>query len=103
MVEKVLCGILRFIFDIKVPDANAPFRLMKTSLVRKYLKMLPVDYDLPNVMLTTYFKYYSENIRFVKIKFKPRQGGKNSVNLPKIIKIGWKALCDFYELRKQMK
>lgn len=102
LVEKVLCGILRFIFGVKVPDANAPFRLMKTSLVRKYLDKLPADYALPNVMLTTYFQYYSENIRFMQITFKPRQGGTNSVNLPKIIKIGWKALRDFYALKEKM-
>lgn len=102
LVERILCMILRFIFGIRIPDANAPFRLMKTSLVRKYLHRMPAEYNLPNVMLTTYFKYYSENIRFKQITFKPRQGGKNSINLPRIIKIGWKALRDFYELKEKM-
>lgn len=102
LVERILCLILYFIFDIKVPDANAPFRLMKTSLVRKYLNKMPPDYNLPNVMLTTYFKYYSENIRFMQISFKPRQGGKNSINLPKIVKIGWQALRDFYALKEEL-
>lgn len=102
LVEKVLCMILHTIFGIKVPDANAPFRLMKTSLVSEYLAKMPADYNLPNVMLTVYFKYYSENIRFMQITFKPRQGGKNSINLPRIIKIGWKALRDFYELKEKM-
>ena len=99
-VEKVLCLILKLYFGVDIPDANAPFRLIKMSLVKKYLKKLPSDYNLPNVMLTTYFKYYQESLCFISISFNPRQGGKNSINLLKIIKTGWKALHDFYAIKK---
>lgn len=102
-VEKVVCMLLRIYFGVKVPDANAQFRLMKVSLVEKYLHELPEDYNLPNVMLTTYFSYYKENVTFKRISFKPRQGGKNSINLTKIVKIGCKALGDFHKLKKGMK
>lgn len=102
-VEKVLCMILLIYFKVSVPDANAPFRLMKAELVDKHIKRLPDEYDLPNVMLTVYFAYFKENIRFVNISFRPRQGGVNSLNIPKIVKAGWKALHDFYLLRKDIK
>ena len=100
-VEKVVCALLRLYFGVKVPDANAPFRLMKTDVVKKYLYNMKPDYNLPNIMMTTYFVYYHEKCRFIPISFKPRQGGKNSVNLAKIIKIGWNALKDFRELRRE--
>ena len=32
-VENTVCFLLRLIFGVKVKDANAPFRLMKASLV----------------------------------------------------------------------
>ena len=102
LVERVVCLLLRCIFGVKVPDANAPFRLMRTSLVAKYLDRLPTDYNIPNIMLTTYFAYYEEDIVFEKISFKPRQGGINSINLPKIVKIGLRALSDFRRFRKAM-
>ena len=102
-VEKVVCFLLRVYFGIKVPDANAPFRLMKSTLVKKYIDRLPKDYNLPNIMLTTYFAYYKENIKFNVISFKPRQGGVNSINIKKIIKIGIKAIKDFRNFRKGMK
>lgn len=102
-VEKVVCFLLRCIFGVKVPDANAPFRLMKSTLVSKYIDRLPEDYNIPNIMLTTYFSYYKDNITFRTISFKPRQGGKNSINVLKIIKIGWKALGDFKTFKKGMK
>ncbi len=101
-VEKVVCALLRLYFRVKVPDANAPFRLMKSEVVKKYLYNMKPDYNLPNIMMTTYFVYYHEKCRFIPISFKPRQGGKNSVNLAKIIKIGWNALKDFRELKQKM-
>ena len=101
-VEFVVCVLLKLYFGIKVPDANAPFRLMKTDVVKKYLYKLPSDYNLPNIMITTYFVHYKENYLFQNITFKQRQGGVNSINIPKIIKIGWKALHDFKNLKKGM-
>ncbi len=102
-VERVVCLLLRLYFGIKVPDANAPFRLMKADIVKKYINKLPKEYNLPNIMMTTYFTYYNEKVSFKKITFKPRQGGVNSINIPKIVKIGCKALCDFKQFKKEMK
>ncbi len=102
-VETVLCTLLRIYFKVSVPDANAPFRLMKAEVVNKYLGKMAPDYNLPNVMITTYFAYYKENITFETITFKPRQGGVNSINIPKIVKIGWQALKDFRMFKKDMK
>lgn len=101
-VERVVCILLWAYFGVKVPDANAPFRLMKTEIVEKYLYKMERNYNLPNIMLTTYFVYHHEKCRFIPISFKPRQTGINSINIRKIIAIGWKALGDFYKLRKQI-
>lgn len=101
-VEKTLLTLLRLYYGVHIPDSNAPFRLMKTSLVAKYINKLPKNFNLPNVMLTTYFAYFKENITFRKITFAPRQGGVNSINIPKIVKIGWHALGDFRMLKKHL-
>ena len=102
-VENFLCFLLRLHFGVKVKDSNAPFRLMKSSLVNKYVGRFREDYNLPNVMLTTFFAYYKEKYTLREITFKPRQGGKNSINIKKIIKIGWAALADFRAFKKEMK
>lgn len=99
-VEHVVCFLLRLYFGVKVPDANAPYRLMKTSVVKKYVYKLPTNYNLPNIMMTAYFAHYHERLIFKEVSFKPRQGGVNSINIPKIIKIGWKAMGDFRKLKK---
>ena len=102
LVEKILCLILRVYFGIRIKDANAPFRLMRAEIVDKYLSHMPPDYNLPNVMLTTYFVYFNENIEFREITFKARQGGVNSINIKNIIQVGWKALHDFHAFRKEI-
>lgn len=102
-VEKVVCFLLRLYFGVRVPDANAPFRLMKTEVVAKYIDRLPADYNIPNIMMTTFFSRYHEKIRFQEITFRPRQGGVNSVDFKKIIKVGRRALRDFAAFRKGMR
>ena len=101
-VENIVCLLLRMIFGVKIDDANAPFRLMKASLVEKYINKLPEDFNIPNIMFTTYFVYHHEKVKFIPITFKPRQGGVNSINIKKIVKIGWKAVGDFHKLRREI-
>ena len=102
-VEKVVCLLLRLYFGVKVPDANAPFRLMRAEIVKKYIVRLPRDFYIPNIMLTAYFARYQEKLKFLPISFKPRVKGKNSLNLKKMIQIGWQAMGDFRRLGKGMK
>lgn len=102
-VEKVVCLLLKIVFGVSVPDANAPFRLMKCKTLNKYLTRFRDDYNLPNIMITTYFKYYEETMSFREISFKPRTAGKNSINIPKIVKIGIRAIREFYVFRKEMR
>ena len=101
-VERVVCCLLRMFFGVKAPDANAPFRLMKTTLVKKYINKLPLEYDLPNIMLTAYFLRFNEKVLFKDITFKPREAGINSINLKKIFRIGWESLGAFWHFRKEM-
>lgn len=101
-VENTVCFLLRIIFGVKVPDANAPFRLMSAQILDKYIWKLPADFNIPNIMFTTYFVYNHEKVKFLPITFRPRQGGTNSINIKKIVRIGWKAVQDFMRLRREI-
>ena len=98
-IERVLCLIIRIIYGVKLPDVNAPFRLMKRSYIEEFLDCMPKDYNLPNVILTTAGAYCGKKIRFFKIHFGPRISGKNSINIGKIFKIGIKAPIDFIKIK----
>lgn len=99
-VEWVLRMYLFTFFGTMVPDANAPFRLMKAAVVNKYISLMPDDFNLPNAILAMSFKKYGEKLAFDEITFRPRQGGKNYMNKKRIIQIGKKALSDFRQLKK---
>lgn len=101
-VTKTLKLVLRIIFGITVTDANTPYRLMKRELLEKYISKVPKDFNLSNVMLTVLFVYNRENIEFLPITFRQRQGGVNSINLKKITKIGIRAVKDFRTIKKSM-
>lgn len=102
-VEKVVCLLVRVFFGVKLPDANAPFRLMRCDILKRYLDVMPQDYNLPNIILTMCFVKFGEVVRFMPITFKPRQGGVNSINMKRIFKIGWQALTDFKTIKKNLK
>ncbi len=102
LVERVVCVLVKLYFGVSVPDANAPFRLMKCDILKKYLYRLPGDYNIPNIMLTAYFEYYKEKTTFREISFGARTTGVNSINIGRIIKIGCKALKDFSGFKRDM-
>ena len=102
-VERIVCMILWCIFGVKVPDANAPFRLMKTKIVEKYINLMPDDYFIPNILLTASFSYCNDKVHFLPISFKARDRGNGSINVKKIIKIGWQSLFDFSRYKNELK
>lgn len=102
IVTKVLKLVLLLIFGLNITDANTPFRLMKRDLLLKHLQNVPKDFNLPNVLLSVLFHYNGEKICYIPITFRPRQGGINSINIKRIIGIGWRAIKDFYFIHKNM-
>lgn len=103
VVTKVLKFVVWLMFGEAVEDANTPFRLMKTDRLVPILKMIPQDFFLCNVVISTIAVKWKERCQWYPITFKPRQGGVNSINLKRIFKIGWKALGDFRLINKNLK
>ena len=97
-VTKVLKLVLRMIFGVKVTDANTPFRLMTRDVLSRYIGEVPHNFNLTNVLLTVFFIKVVEKVHFIPITFRPRQGGVNSINFKRIIKIGIQAFKDFRKI-----
>lgn len=100
VVTKVLKLVIRMCFHVSITDANTPFRLMPRKTLETYLPKIPKDFNLSNVMLSVLLVKNKENVKFVPITFRPRQGGVNSINLKRIFKIGWQAVKDFRQIAK---
>lgn len=97
-VTKVLRFVVWLIFHEWVVDANTPFRLMKAGRLSQIMQVIPSDFFLSNVAISAIATKWKYKIQFYPITFRPRQGGVNSLNMKRIIKIGWKALGDLHRI-----
>jgi glycosyltransferase involved in cell wall biosynthesis len=104
VVTKVLKLVVWVVFGQWLTDINTPFRLMRADLLSQFLQRIPTGYNLPNVILTVLFaRRGKDRVLFLPITFRPRQAGKNSINLKKISRIGLQAVKDFRSLRRALK
>ena len=101
-VTAVLRLMLRIIFGVKLVDPNTPFRLMNAATLKKFIGLIPPDYNLSNVLLSVIYAKHKLRIKYLPITFRPRQGGTNSINFRRIVSIGWQALQDFIRLAKKL-
>ena len=102
IVENVLRAYLWFFFGVMVPDANAPYRLMRSCVVNKYIGLMPDDFNLPNAILAACFSRYNESVEYREVTFQPRQGGKNYMNIKRIFKIGYDSINNFKMIKKNL-
>ena len=102
-VTKTLRFVVWLMFHVWVKDANTPFRLLKVEKLKLILDVIPKDYNLANVAVSAIAVRWNYNIGWYPITFRPRQGGVNSINMKRIIKIGWKALADFRTINRNLK
>lgn len=100
-VTRVLRLVLMACFGVWVLDANTPFRLMKASELEEVMEKIPPGFNLSNVIMTVVYEKFGLGVHYYPITFRPRQGGKNSINLKRIFKIGCQAMKDFWRLRRR--
>lgn len=103
VVTKTLKFVCRLCFGVKVKDANTPFRLMESKQLKENLKQIPENFNLSNVILSVIYAKKKQPVKYLPITFRPRQGGVNSINLKKIVKIGKQAVKDFRTINKCLK
>ncbi len=102
-VTKVLKLVLWLCFHVNVRDANTPFRLMKGSVLKEQLPLVPDGYYLSNALLSVIYARRELKVLYKPITFRPRQGGVNSINMKKIFKIGKRAFGDFMKINRIFK
>ncbi len=102
-VTKTLKLVLWLCFHVGITDANTPFRLMKAETLKKQLKLVPENFNLSNVMISVIYAKKKLKVRYIPVTFRPRQGGVNSINMKKIIRIGKQAFKDFRRINRSLK
>jgi dolichol-phosphate mannosyltransferase len=93
LAVSLACGV-----DLK--DANVPYRLIRVPILNQALSKIPEDFDMQNVALTVTLKRdRALRWKYISIHFRDRQGGTNSLNLPRILSMGWELLGNLKRLR----
>ena len=101
-VTRTLRFIIWLMFHVYVKDANTPFRLMNARVLKKYIKLVPNKYHLSNVIISVIYRKFKLRVKYFDITFRPRQGGKNSINMKKINKIGFKSFKEFSDINRSL-
>jgi glycosyltransferase involved in cell wall biosynthesis len=85
--------------DLK--DANVPYRLIRTDALQAALSRIPATFDMQNVALTLALKR-DRTLRWkhIPIHFRDRQGGTNSINLRRILRMGFTLLANLHQIGK---
>jgi len=93
-VTSLCCGM-----DLK--DVNVPYRLMRSSSLQQALECVPEDFDMQNTALTLALRR-APGVRwkYVPIHFRDRQGGTNSINLRRIVAMGWELLTNLHRIAR---
>ncbi len=73
---------------------------MRGSFLKTALSSIPEDFDMQNVALTLSLKRIPEaRWAYIPIHFPDRQGGTNSINLKRIVGMGWKLITNLHQIR----
>lgn len=103
LVSNVLRMVLKYYFQVDTVDPNTPFRLFDRETLATFLPFLPEDFALTNALTSVYTAYSGTKSRYVPITFRPRQGGKNSINYRRIARIALDNMKKFPELNRKMR
>lgn len=103
VVTKTLKMVLRLCFHVTITDANTPFRIMKAGTLKEQIRLIPENFNLSNVILSVIYAKKKLAVKYLPVTFRPRQGGVNSINMKKIIRIGRKAWGDFRKINRCIK
>jgi len=102
-VTKTLKIVLGLCFHVSVTDANTPFRLMKAATLKEQLTLIPENFNLSNVIISVIYAKKKLTVKYIPVTFRPRQGGVNSINMKKIVRIGKQAFTDFRKINQCIK
>lgn len=101
VVSKTLRLMMLLAFGVDCPDANVPYRLMKTDAIMWAVGRIPKDFQLANVALAILLAQdKSCSHGFVPIGFRGRYGGEPSVKSS----LFWQKAVELYrDIRKMLR
>jgi len=79
-------------YSDKVDDVNAPYRLMRSSIFKKYWQIIPEDTFAPNIIISGIAGFINSRIVELPIKHINRATGEVSIKKIKLLRVAIKSL-----------
>lgn len=95
LVSRILKKIIRLLFQVKVEDANCPFRLVPSIQLNHCLKFIPRTTFAPNIFISIILSKTFE-VKQSFVTHCERQGGVNSINRMNLLKICKRCFGELY-------
>jgi len=101
LISGICSAVASALTGLNLKDANVPYRLIRTEALAQALPRIPADFDMQNVALTLALKRdRALRWRYIPIHFRNRQGGTNSINLWRILRMGLTLVTSLNRIRK---
>ncbi|MDF5689720.1 glycosyltransferase family 2 protein [Aquirufa aurantiipilula] len=100
VITRILKFSLLFIYGTYIDDANIPFRLFKTSFLKKLLHALPAHTPFaPNIFLAVLAKKSGQNLFNIPVIHRERETGEVSIRHFKLLKVCWQSFKELLAFR----
>ena len=82
---------LRCLFGSRLKDTNVPFRLVRAERLESALRLLPMQAQAPNVLLSGLSARLGWRVTTLKVKSYPRAAGVSTLRPVRLLKLGARA------------
>jgi len=88
------------VWQVWIPDANCPFKLMTAPALEEVLRLIPADSFIPMVMVSILARKLDFRVREVAVTHIARRGGTQSLKgFFKWMRIGRRCVGEMWDLR----
>jgi glycosyltransferase involved in cell wall biosynthesis len=94
--------LLRILFDIRVADANIPFKLIRSSVWREARPIIPADCRIPSLFLAVFLATRSDRFKQISVSHRARETGKATLQYGGLATFCWCAMRQLILFRRNL-
>jgi len=97
-VSLVLRLVVFVTLRVNTKDSNTPFRLIKAHVLQEFLNFCPKDFQICNALMSGWLVKNKKRVAWFPVHFYARRGGEQSINMRKIVKLGFETFLRFLKI-----
>ncbi len=99
VITRILRYLNTLLFGTRIPDANIPFRLMRTDFLARLLPLIPADAFAPNIFLAVLARRSGEDLFQIPVTHRDRTTGAVSIVRWRLIKACFRSVRELVAFR----